>query len=296
MLSLIDGDLIIYKVGFTTEQEEEWIAKARCDEMIDGILLDTKADEYEFWLSDRTENNFRTKFYPEYKANRKDQKKPKHYEFLKEYVLNNWNARVACNQEADDALGIAATRETHFCDFAEVLIKREGDWYAGPPSCPEAVGRATICSIDKDLLQIPGKHYNFVKKEFQFVTPTDGIRSFYKQLLVGDPSDNLQGCPKIGDVKATRMLTGLHQESELYDAIRRGYFDSYERYIFKQELTSEQEEFVWNQIKVNGICLKIRQQEDEVWDFLKLRQMEEGSALSTALTQEECAQSTEQCI
>lgn len=278
MLSLIDGDLIIYRVGFTTEQEEEWIAKARCDEMIDGILLDTKADEYEFWLSDRTENNFRTKFYPEYKANRKDQKKPKHYEFLKEYVLNNWNARIACNQEADDALGISQCHLVGASDLG----------FEGGPS--------SICSIDKDLLQIPGNHYNFVKKEFQFVTPEDGLRSFYKQLLVGDPSDNLQGCPKIGDVKATRMLAGLHQESELYDAIRRGYFDSYERYIFKQELTPEQEEFVWNQIKVNGICLKIRTYEEEVWPFRKLRQTAEESALSTALTQEECVQSTEQCI
>ena len=39
-----------------------------------------------------------------------------------------------------------------------------------------------ICSIDKDLLMIPGEHYDFVKGIYreQFTIPA--IRHFYRQL------------------------------------------------------------------------------------------------------------------
>ncbi len=73
--------------------------------MLDGILLDTGATEFTIWLSDRAENNFRYKIYPEYKANRKDLPRPRHLEALKEYLITKWSARIALGMEADDALG-----------------------------------------------------------------------------------------------------------------------------------------------------------------------------------------------
>jgi hypothetical protein len=49
-----------------------------------------------------------------------------------------------------------------------------------------------ICvSLDKDLLQIPGYHYNFVKGIESFVSPIDGLRSFYRSVITGDSTDNI---------------------------------------------------------------------------------------------------------
>lgn len=48
-----------------------------------------------------------------------------------------------------------------------------------------------ICSIDKDLLQIPGHHLNWVKRESYYTTPLEGLRTMYKQLIAGDGTDNI---------------------------------------------------------------------------------------------------------
>jgi len=85
--------------------DEQWVAGARCDEMMDNILHRTRATEWRGFLSDSKENNFRTHLYPFYKANRK-QEKPTHYEFLKEHLIVKWGAEIAHGMEADDALGI----------------------------------------------------------------------------------------------------------------------------------------------------------------------------------------------
>lgn len=109
MLALIDGDIVCYRCAWSTENEAEGIAKHRCDEMLDGILMDTQATEFQIWLSDSQENNFRYKIDSNYKANRTGPK-PKHLDFLKEHIIINWGARIAHEMEADDMLGIMQTK------------------------------------------------------------------------------------------------------------------------------------------------------------------------------------------
>lgn len=242
MLALVDSDIMLYRIGFTTENEEESIARARFNEMAESILEETNANSYQFWLSDSTRNNFRTKFYPEYKANRKDFVKPKHYDFLKDLAISEWDARVSVGQEADDALGIEQTSR--------------------------ASGETVICSIDKDLHQITGNHWNFVKKEGKFVTEDEGRRFFYTQLLKGDTSDNIQGCPGIGDAKAAKIIGSESTDIGLFRLVRDGYFEQYRTKIFNvEELSEEQSKFASEQLLVNGICLKIRTKENEIWSL-----------------------------
>jgi len=265
MLALLDADIIGYRVGFTTQAEEGWVAKARCDEMIEGILAETNADQYQLWLSDKTSNNFRTKFYPEYKANRKDFVPPIHLDLLKEHMIENWGAQIAIEQEADDALGIEQTKYNGFLDNPE---------YGGDGS--------VICSIDKDLKQIPGNHYNFVTKEKSFVTPEDGLKCFYRQLIIGDTSDNIQGCPKVGPVGAAKCLAVSVDECDLFYRCQACYYEAYEK-----RLGITDRAFVDKQILQNGRCLKIRTFEGEVWqfpNFPKLSQTEATESLYTAPT------------
>lgn len=238
MLALIDADIVCYRVGFTTENEEFHIAKYRVDEMLDNVLIETVATEFKLYLSDSKENNFRYQICPDYKANR-TQPKPKWHEQIKEYLVIKWGAEFSYGMEADDSLGIAQTRHSdHFGMYDD----------------------SVIASIDKDLRQIPGNHYNFVKKEKFFVTEREGLRYFYAQILIGDVSDNIKGCKGIGPIKAERILpTNYSNESDLFGAVLETY---------RKQHSDWSEETIRDHVLRIGRLLKIRQQEDEeLWEI-----------------------------
>lgn len=256
MIALIDGDLLCYRIGFTTEQEDLQIALYRMEDLVGRILDETHADSYKIYLTDSA-GNFRQKLFPDYKANR-TKPKPIWLEDLKEFLIVEHGAEIALGMEADDALGIAQV---------ENLRKFDPDpRYWNQPKFLESV----ICSIDKDLLQIPGNHYNFVKQESFHVTPYMGMLQFYTQLLVGDVSDNVVGAIGIGPKKAEKALNHLTTEIEMFEAVRK---------LFKDD----------ERLLLTGRLLKILQSKEELtslWNFprsdtLSLAQSQEEKSLST---------------
>ena len=209
MIALIDGDIVAWRAAATAEQDDFWIAKARANETIRRILATLGTDKYMMFLSG--EENFRKEIDPSYKANR-TAPSPRHLEDLKVYLVEEWAALVCDGIEADDALGINQNEDT------------------------------IICSIDKDLLQIPGKHYNFVREETYDISEFTGLFNFYKQMLTGDRTDNVTGIPGVGPVKASRILAGIGTERESFARVRAAFNDDAEFlrtgdliYILKQE-------------------------------------------------------------
>jgi DNA polymerase-1 len=227
--ALIDGDIVAYRVACTCEDDDsDDYVFSKVDDIIDKITFYTDSDEYRVFLTGS--NNFRKAIYPEYKAHRPTEK-PFWLQKIREYLVKNWNAEICEGQEADDAMGINQTEET------------------------------IICTIDKDLLMIPGQHYNFVKDEFQTVTYMDGLKHFYMQCLQGDRSDNIKGIPGIGPKKAERILEGCDSEYQMFKAVRNAY--------------GNDEEFL-----MNGRVLWIRRNENEDWSeqFNALIQEQTGGA------------------
>lgn len=230
MRALIDGDTIVYRVGYSSDADDLSVAIHRCDSMLDGILEATKADNYRLFLTD-SERNFRRKVWPLYHANR-TKEKPRWYGEIKDYLINHWGAEIAIEQEADDALGIEQDK-----------VK------------PNTV----ICSIDKDLKQVPGLHYNFVSLEWAEVSDDEGEKWFYKQLLQGDPVDNVQGVPGIGKAKSEKLLKDCKTELELWFVV----FKTYHQVFSKMNLSPlEIDELILR----NGRLLYIRKRKDEVWN------------------------------
>jgi 5'-3' exonuclease len=198
MIALIDGDIVNYRCACSAEKDEVWVALTRADKTIQDILEDTQATSYKVFLTGS--GNFRRELTPTYKANRPEER-PAHWQAVRDYLMSQHHATMCEGFEADDAMGIEQDKE----------------------------GKSTvICSIDKDLLMIPGRHYNFVKKEFQDVTHDQGLKALYMQTLVGDRSDNIVGIAGIGPVKAAKILDPLLPE-EYYQACREIYNDD-ERY------------------------------------------------------------------
>ena len=191
MKALLDADILCYRVGFATEDEHENTAIETMAVFLEDLLMFDLVDceEHELFLTGKV--NFRNEIAVTlpYKGNRKDVKKPKHLPLLREYLQTAWGASVSDGQEADDDIAIRAT---------------------------ELGDEAIIVSIDKDFMQVPTWHYNFVKKVKKYVTPEEGLRFFYTQILTGDNADNIPGIYRVGPVKAAKMLADAKTEQELY--------------------------------------------------------------------------------
>ena len=199
MQALIDQDLLCYRCAASAQNDDLNIALYRIDELLDNILNKTGATSYRAFLTGP--NNFRKQIYPEYKANRVSPK-PKHLRDLQDYSLEKLSAEFAPESlEADDALAIYQTDDT------------------------------IICSLDKDLLQVAGKHFSWEingkgwtrPDTFLEQTELEGLRLFYKQCLKGDTSDNVKGIEGLGEKKATKLLADCSSNIEMFNQVRDLY-------------------------------------------------------------------------
>lgn len=240
--ALIDGDILVYSVGFACEDKTENEVLVEMDSKLDEITFNCGCSESVIYLSDASENNFRKKIYPAYKANRK-QPKPKHYTALRNYLIKVEQAVVALGQEADDALSIAQYK---------AMKEHDGTWFEGNWDT------TIICSLDKDLLMVEGWHYNWRRDETVEVTKEEGLRNFYRQLLTGDTVDNIPGLHGIGPVKANAMLAGCFFEDEYNKVVLAAY---------KEYFPHCSEAEVINHINIIGRLLYIRRKEGEEWSF-----------------------------
>lgn len=230
--ALIDGDIVSYASAASCEKRKDGelvsldpveIALLRADQFMRNILEATGSSEYRNFLSGS--NNFRFDIYPAYKAGRPPS--PEHRQACMEFLVREWGAEVTDGHEADDAMGIAQHDST------------------------------VVCSIDKDLDMIPGYHYSWpimrlgeVVREGRIyeVSAIEGLKSFYRSLLIGDRVDNIIGVVGIGKVKAAQRIDLLETEEEMFQVVRDLYADD-------------------DRLLMNGRCLWILRKEGAVWEF-----------------------------
>ena len=227
MIALIDSDLVCYSCAASAEQEPLEIALERADSLVERILYETKANAWKAFLTGST--NFRNDINPQYHANRKDKPKPKWLQELREHLVLGWQATISDGNEADDEMAIAQTDDT------------------------------VICSIDKDLLQVPGKHYNFVKNEHYEISVHKGWQNFYFQMLMGDSSDNIFGF----DGKARPKVPKFLEPKVEYLFSLETPYDMYE-YLYG--LYEEHGSNHWKEdFEMNAHCLYLQRSIGDKW-------------------------------
>lgn len=212
----IDADGFLYEIGWLKNEKTGnpiGIRSARklIQYKINTIMEGSGADIYQLYLSGK--DNFRLKIATilEYKGKRLG--KPPIYEELKKIMIEEYDAFVVHGMEADDWVAIKQTPYT------------------------------ILCSRDKDLNMVEGWHYSWgVGKQKEkgkwFITPEEGIRFFYVQLMTGDKQvDNIPGLDGIGPVKANKALdeAGAVTEMEMYDVCLAGYEKQYGTEEFSYE-------------------------------------------------------------
>jgi hypothetical protein len=259
MLLLIDADSALYRAGCANEERSylcvndgsvlaEFKYKKEADEFAEeygceiekhkvvgpiGISLHNlrqccasmftlEHSGYEMYIGG--EGNFRYEYFPEYKANRDEDSKPKHIAQMKKHLQGQYKAQLVHREEVDDRV---SWRQMQCIE-------------QGIDSC--------IVSIDKDLDNTPGKHFNYVKQEFYIISPEQADLNFARQLLSGDSTDGIPGIVGMGKTSAIKILPEYREDwldvvkQEYYS---RGYDDEY--------------------INKMGRCLHMRRKPEEIW-------------------------------
>ncbi len=191
---LVDADSIAYRAAASAEGLSSSIAIARAHDSISRICNDLAGEFGELQVILSGERNFRKFLTASYKANRVTVQRP---EFLPDVVAY---------------LRGEFPTNTDYVSWREVAL--EGDdivsinHYRSIKS-----GRDTIIAgLDKDLRQIPTRHYNWVKGILDEVSEHEGRCNFYTQLVIGDRADNVGGYDGTARVNIPKFLQPVIEE------------------------------------------------------------------------------------
>ena len=188
MKLLIDCDYIVYKCCAAAETEMDFgddviVVTSNFSDAMKCVKRDLEKIKTEFGsffdkdliLFFTSPNNFRKKILPEYKGHRQ-RKKPCGFKRVIQELKKNYRVILKDTLEADDSLGIYATK------------------YPGN----------VIVSPDKDMRQIPGKLYDF--NETVTISEEEGAKWHLIQTMAGDNTDGYAGVPGIGVKKAEKIF------------------------------------------------------------------------------------------
>ena len=182
-LSAIDLDSMTFIVAYNQAVKagnltDAQAVKDHVKRFIDTLLVRTDAEKYVLIHQSAKHSNFRKYYYSDYKAKRQGEMP----DFLKLWqttildTYNGLNATKVNGIESDDALSILYYTLYHEYDI-------------------------TLIHNDKDMHQIPCKHWNLNKKveeAFSIINKKEAVINWATQMLVGDYStDNILGCALI---------------------------------------------------------------------------------------------------
>jgi DNA polymerase-1 len=179
--ALVDGDYFAYSVAVAHDEDDYIEFHDRLTMEVRKAVKAAFCSDFLICLSCPREENFRRDHYPAYKAFRDDKPAPALLGDAKEILGKMGPVRELPRMEADDVMGILATDGT--------------------------IESPVIVSIDKDMRQVPGLHFNPRTDDFPVrVTEEEGYRLLLLQWLKGDPSDGYPGIYGVGEKKAAKWL------------------------------------------------------------------------------------------
>lgn len=197
---LIDADSIYFRVAVVTQKKNE--IRKGIKHTMDSIRKNCGVDDY--LCAVKGSGNYRMDVDSSYKGQRKalDPKIKEAIDYGLQHMVDEYGAVKADDMEADDLVSIWAHEMGNMMGLGKEPI---------------------IVAIDKDLLQIPGWHYNFVKKEPpRYINEDEAHMLLMLQCLTGDTADNIKGIKGIGPKKAAKILSNVPMERR-WSRIRAAY-------------------------------------------------------------------------
>ena len=194
---LVDADILAFRASSSVQKDIDWgdglwtchaylsDAIFQFKELFEAIChkikYDPDEDEVIMCLSDK--DNFRKILNPEYKANRKNSRKPTCYKGLVEWIKSHYVYEVEKYFEGDDIISWLAYK----------LNEEDKDVW--------------VVSGDKDFLTVPNvTFFDFLRDKTTVVDEKTAVYNLMYQVIIGDKADNYFGIPGYGPVKAKRYL------------------------------------------------------------------------------------------
>lgn len=204
---IIDGDIPLYQESFSCEEVVDWgddlwtlhadlkTGISKFEGWYKKLQFYLDIPEVIFCFTDSSAN-FRKDVLPEYKASRAKKRKPVIYAPLKDYISEKYESIQVKGLEADDLLGLLA-------EPTDIMV-----------------------SSDKDLLTVPGLHFNPTRTErgTTQVSRYAGDYNHMRQTLSGDLVDGYKGCPGVGAKTALKLLNGVeYSPVDMWDTVLKAY-------------------------------------------------------------------------
>lgn len=191
--ALIDADILAYQAAAVSEKATDWgegLWTLHAFEQEAALAFETslnrvleKVEATNFLLAFSDSLNWRKDVLPTYKGNRAETRKPMLLKWVRQYA-KKYDCISTPTLEGDDVLGIWATTKSKLAPVREFII----------------------CTTDKDLKTIPGKHYNFGRDEFFEINEHKADYWHMMQTLTGDATDGYAGVPGCGPKTAEKIL------------------------------------------------------------------------------------------
>ncbi len=194
-LLLIDGDQFLFRGVAAVEHEVRWddqnhVLVSNVEEawdtverIVERLFAQFKTRDHVMCFSCPNEECFRREVSQTYKMSRVATRKPMCFFAVKERLLNKYNPLDYKGLEADDVMGILATK----------------------PGDRERI----IVSQDKDMRSIPGKLWRTTDGRdgaIETISQEAAGHFHMYQTLAGDVTDGYAGCPGAGEKGVTEFL------------------------------------------------------------------------------------------
>jgi DNA polymerase-1 len=215
---VIDGDIIVFKSCAASEEATKWednvwtlstneseacqAAARSIENIIERAASSFKLEKITVMFSSTT--NFRCGVDPEYKANRAGKRKPMCIKEVVAYLQDHYRTETWKGLEADDVMGIYATRKV-------------------VDNVPDVI----VWSPDKDMKTIPNSLYmSDTQVTPVHISQEEADRNWFTQALTGDAVDNYHGIRGVGPVKAKRILGKAEKVKELWHLTKLAFLQN----------------------------------------------------------------------
>jgi 5'-3' exonuclease len=166
---------------------------------------------------------------------------------------------------------LADIRE-HLCNTHSGIVVEghEAEDEVSIQACNLGLDNYIIVGNDKDLLQIPGKHYNWVKGESFTITDMEAWDALWMQVLMGDRVDNIPGCWGMGFQKAKNRVVQWNAHKEfMIDIVHAEYEKS--KKVKGCPYKDESEEDTYRRVHETYWLVKLKEYADEAPWYPKIK-------------------------
>lgn len=207
-IAIIDADSLVFSAGHGNKIIEEYDSfeqpvykkengklvyvektddelKASTDELMCNIMNRGQFTHYIIYIKGKDTIKHKLNINPNYKQDR-NKEQPKWWNFIKEYLVNKYEAVIANNYEVDDYV------VSHF----------------------KQLPNSHIVAIDSDILSVEGTHYNWRKDEWVTSTKDNETFAFWSQMITGN-HNNIKGIPGKGIKYAEKLFEKLNYKTDL---------------------------------------------------------------------------------